>query len=437
MRKIPFLSLLFFIAMLRVFGQDYYLGGSVQISTPLEIDLVNFENSNLHYSLSTEPFIAGGFEFMEYYASLNFGINDDIIPEINDFEAYATLYIGDYFSIKAGRFIFSPSMALLLSKSNFFTASNWLALLQGNFDKTAKAANLVQGTVFIHDFYIRLTWEPYATLTSLPDSNSIWFPGGTLPQKIIFAPVTSEDGAVLRNVSVTEEQVDLSLKNNGAMIEFGGFLGPVDFGISYFHGLDRVYVYNASFTFDALLPIEEYDAEVIGSTAVIDAFALNTAYSISDFTFWSEFTFTLNKPYITGDLIKVTSQTESAHSLYLTATAGTMYQFYTDWVFGFLAAEYTQGWYFDEATEDYYPPLSQIFGGVLETSWFEGKMGLRGSVLVDYQKWSVAHVYTISYHPLENFELSLTAPFFHGVFRSEFGQYSENHLATIRINWSF
>ena len=141
------------VMLASVTGEDPSCTGTIDLAFQINVD-------SEYFTLALEP----GFHYNWNTNALSFFLD----------RAEMLISPADFLSIVIGHFLYTPGTSEMFSATNYFTGTDYKALLSGNLEKIRIPNNLIQAKVFAGDFYLTLTAAPFHLQPILPEPDSPW-----------------------------------------------------------------------------------------------------------------------------------------------------------------------------------------------------------------------------------------------------------------------
>lgn len=339
----------------------------------------------------------------------------------------------------AGRYVHNSSFAAFFSKTAFFRAIDYQELLKGKFDSAAIPSWLVEGSIYIDDWYIRVGVEPFREDLPFFDPDSIWFPNLGFKETIA-SPFAPDGEIALEEIRLVEPEPrsswDRFAEDIGRSLEMGGRIGLCDFLMIIYSGRDTVPLYSAEIVLKNL--VEDYRVDLHPIEERVTAFGAALRTAIGPVVIYGESAFYLDKPFIKETFYSTVAgfETESYKSEYWGTTIGGRWEW---WKANLLvSAEFTNGYIINEAPRTVMPFFQRMALSSLIWMPFDRQIIFSLAGVVAMEDNSVAANCSVEYAPGEGrISVKLSTPLFFGTPDSSFGQYSEILYPTLSSSISF
>ncbi len=351
--------------------------------------------------------------------------------------ALITAYLGSFLELRAGLFTYGPSVADLRPSMDFYMRQDIEPYLSGRPEAARLPAPLVQLTGFVGGFYARVTALPLMLEVPFFESDSIWFPDlgfptevevnfpspGTLTlSEIIVDPYPSPSGR-LDEVSI---QVDA-----------GGTLGPVDFGVFYYHGQDMRPLHTATLEFPNGL-FEDYVVRLTPVYRVVDVLGGSLLGVAGPVRLYTEHAYRFSDKIVIEQLTATDTgfQTMTYETPTYTFMVGASYRNAVARLL--LTAEYSDTVILEPVTRMIEPALEQALA--LGTTWtpYDGQLALTLLGLMSFPDHSVNTSIRLEGQSRDGSYLArLTLPLFWGEADTELGQYADIIFPTLSVEYRF
>jgi hypothetical protein len=423
-----------------VYAADTVFGGEVSFNTGFLLYRDRREDvlKNRFYGLSEFGGILNVYsDTVELFFRPEFSFKLPAAADAGIDQLYLKVYPADFFTLQIGRFYHLPGVANLFSVNNFFHRFDYESLLLGNLSGVNVPNDMVQAGFFLPNVYFKGTVAPFPVQPEIMEASSPWFPLSEIPEEVSFV---IEDGSEqtyeLSELTALEAaQVTPQLRYLSAAAEIGAAVSYFDVFATYYHGVDNDLLLEARL----ILPLGYYggifDLEIKPVYAAVDAFGLNTVFSIGGLRVWAEGAFSVNKTFATAEISPASKRTIYETNPYLETTGGISYQFSRPLLL--LSAEYTDGWAFGSEYEHITLPAGPLLSFMAGLDLLDGTVQIREVFLLSAEDWSFVFNSAVTFRFENAVELQIIYPFFAGGSDTAFGQYRLNVPLSIGVSWRF
>lgn len=323
--------------------------------------------------------------------------------------------------VRAGRFLYAPGTAEFFSPSNRFLRSDFQALLEGDLESYQVPAELIQGTAFVGDFFIRATVSPTRGGIALPDVDSPWFPRRDIPESIPWVLPPFEK--TLRDVFVVEtDEPSPRLEDTSVEVAAGGTILGADILHTVFDGWASEAPLHYELTF---APGEVYDVYVSAAMKRIQAVGWSVVAPFGPVRAWIDSAFVAGRPYQSQYLTADTFQTQVLQIDTWRFTGGASVELVS--LNTILLCEATTSLLTQEKPPGLVlPPLSRAVAASSQVHLFDYRLVLGLTAIVDVtpdEPVGAVVATSIEFSPSPALSLALSAPRFVGAGDSFLGQY--------------
>ena len=434
MNKAIVFSFFLFVSLLPSLAAETLIGGQGEINGRIMIQPENFLGSELGWDTVIGPSFNVDSEYFDFFSQIVLAYrNGGDAPTVSIDVLYLVFDPWSFLKIKLGRFNYLPGMAAFLSCTNYFARLDYEKLLSGRIDKTLLPNDMLQVGWFLSDFYLLLTTAPFVGKSSLPKTDSPWFPDKDLPKSItVFFPVAQT--IYLENTVLQEpEEYRPDLHRVSVSAELGGSLSFLDFAVMFYHGNDYSLLVKAAFDFSGGL--DKYDIILTPVTRIIDVFGLSLAADLGPFTFWEDTSFTLSKMFLTNRLSSDAVETALASAPFLESCVGFTYT--PSFLDLTCVLEYKENWILSADQGLLEPAFGSVLMAMVQVDFFENRLSPVVTWIESLNDHSRVIELRLYYRPSLELEVALSAPVFLGEPRSEIGQFRDNHLLSCGVTWRF
>jgi hypothetical protein len=378
--------------------------------------------------------VVGAFEFSAD-AGVFYRLGERL-PALRVNRLLVTAYPGDAAIIKGGRFRYVTGTAQFLPILDVHGARDYGALVSGGQGESRLDADLLQAAFFAGDLFWRITVEPLPVRPLLPAADSRWFPTKDLPVSITYS-FPFDHTIYLAGVTLEESDAPIfTLQDFSFSTELGGAFGPMDITFLYYHGLDRDPVFRSELDLSEGI-FEDFSVIIRPVSTHVDQFGLSFLTGFGDFRLWGDLGYSINKAFASELLSTTTFETGIERRDYLEWAVGGSYELYFNSIGFTLAVEYAGGHCIRGDEYLNRPLLAHALSGLWSLSFADGKAAVTGTYILSLSDFSHIQVYGLSFTPVNELEISLSAPFFLGGDRTELGQYRGRYSVSFGAEFRF
>ncbi len=350
--------------------------------------------------------------------------------------------------VRLGRFDHVPGPAELFRLTDLFGAPSVEDLLSTSGRGNA-APELLQLQLLVDSFYLRATVSGRRLGPPELNPNSLWFPRGSIPETYDYP--LDDTSLVLGSISyVSGESAPVSLADLGGLLEFGGYVGPIEGGVFAHYGWDR----SANYAVEALprsLTSQNpfFNVEVTPVNNQTWSFGSHAQLVVDPVRIWLEARHRFGAIYNALPLVDLVVDEETGDidfkSRNLTsstteAVIGAAIELFDLDLFGLVEARHGIVWDLDQDSYEQDPLTTAIAANLLWTP-FQGRISLSTGGIIDLTSASngisAAILPTVALDPTPQVGLVLSLPVFIGDNTTFLGSLSGNYMATASATFRF
>ena len=421
---------LYFIVMTFSLNAEVILSGKAGAQAGFFMDLSAFLDSPQKAEFYLYPALQAYGDRYEFYSQAAIQMNDlKNIPGIFIGEFNFSLFLGDYLKFNLGKFQYQPGMANLNGPLSFFQTVEYDRLLEGRTNSANFPTGLLQGTLFLGDFFIKATGQFIRNPFSFVKPKSVWFPRNQFPDSIQVS-FPSPRILPLKEIIIEETNIGFNIFDFSASLELGGTFSSMDVSLLYYYGYNNSPMFLVTPQFPNGLVDFNLDLKPVFPKN--HALGVSLSYSADPLLFYSDMAIILDKAYkVTNNL---EDELEYSRSAYFQIAAGM--SFFWEKLNLLTIIEYNSADFFNAAPAQ---PLFLNQLAFLSLSWLDPNDKIKISLnnIVELNNFSFVNALQFVWNLDFDIELKLYVPFFWGEPQDDLGQFNDNHYLAISAEWIF